>query len=68
MPLIASYIKYDLTGEIVNPSIFYNSIMTELKELEKAQGMQNFHSEMINTNNLLIQKYHLSKDFVWLED
>lgn len=68
MPLIASYIKYDLTGEIVNHSIFYNSIMTELKELEKAQGMQNFHSEMINTNNLLIQKYHLSKDFVWLED
>lgn len=68
MPLIASYIKYDLTGEIVNPSIFYNSIMTELKELEKAQGMENFHSEMINTNNLLIQKYHLSKDFVWLED
>lgn len=68
MPLIASYIKYDLTGEIVNPSIFYNSIMTELKELEKAQGMENFHSEMINRNNLLIQKYHLSKDFVWLED
>lgn len=68
MPLIASYIKYDLTGEIVNPSIFYNSIMTELKELEKAQGMENFHSEMINTNNLLVQKYHLSKDFVWLED
>lgn len=68
MPLIASYIKYDLTGEIVNPSIFYNSIMTELKELEKAQGMENFHLEMINTNNLLIQKYHLSKDFVWLED
>ena len=68
MPLIASYIKYDLAGEIVNPSIFYNSIMTELKELEKAQGMENFHSEMINTNNLLIQKYHLSKDFVWLED
>ena len=68
MPLIASYIKYDLTGEIVNPSIFYNSIMTELKKLEKAQGMENFHSEMINTNNLLIQKYHLSKDFVWLED
>lgn len=68
MPLIASYIKYDLTGEIVNPSIFYNSIMTELKELEKAQGMENFHSEMINTNNLLIQKYHLLKDFVWLED
>lgn len=68
MSLIASYIKYDLTGETVNPSIFYNSIMTELKELEKAQGMQNFHSEMINTNNLLIQKYHLSKDFVWLED
>lgn len=68
MPLVASYIKYDLTGEIVNPSIFYNSIMTELKELEKAQGMENFHSEMINRNNLLIQKYHLSKDFVWLED
>lgn len=68
MPLIASYIKYDLTGEIVNPSIFYNSIMTELKKLEKAQGMENFHSEMINTNNLLIQKYHLSKDFVWLEE
>lgn len=68
MPLIASYIKYDLTGEIVNPSIFYNSIMTELKELEKAQGMENFHLEMINTNNLLVQKYHLSKDFVWLED
>lgn len=68
MPLIASYIKYDLTGEIVNPSIFYNSIMTELKELEKAPGMENFHSEMINTNNLLVQKYHLSKDFVWLED
>ena len=68
MPLIASYIKSDLTGEIVNPSIFYNSIMTELKKLEKAQGMENFHSEMINTNNLLIQKYHLSKDFVWLED
>ena len=68
MPLIASYIKYDLTGEIVNPSIFYNSIMTELKELEKAQGMENFHSEMINTNNLLIQKYHLSKGFIWLED
>lgn len=68
MPLIASYIKYDLTGEIVNLSIFYNSIMTELKKLEKAQGMENFHSEMINTNNLLIQKYHLWKDFVWLED
>lgn len=68
MPLIASYIKYDLTGEIVNPSIFYNSIMPELKKLEKAQGMENFHTEMVNTNNLLIQKYHLSKDFVWLED
>jgi hypothetical protein len=40
--LIASYIKYDLTGEIVNPSIFYNSIMTELKKLEKAQGMEKF--------------------------
>lgn len=65
IPLIASYIKYDLTGEIVNPSIFYNSIMTELKELEKARGMENFHLEMINTNNLLIQKYHLSKDFIW---
>lgn len=42
--------------------------MTELKELEKAQGMENFHSEMINRNNLLIQKYHLSKDFIWQED
>ena len=68
MPLIASYIKYDLTGEIVSPSIFYNSFMAKLKELEKEQGMENFHLEMINTNNLLIQKYHLSKDFVWLED
>lgn len=61
IPLIASYIKYDLTGEIVNPSIFYNSIMTELKELEKAQGMENFHLEMINTKISFVEGLYLAR-------
>lgn len=41
--ILASCIRYDLTGEEVNPSIFYNSFMRELKKLEEAKGMEKFH-------------------------
>lgn len=67
MPLIASCIKYDLTGEEVNPSIFYNSFMKELKKLEEAKGMEKFHETMIITNNKLVKKYNLSNKFIWKE-
>lgn len=67
MPLIASCIKYDLTGEKVNPSVFYNSSMQELKRLERAKGMENFHEEMILTNNELVKKYNLPNEFIWKE-
>lgn len=68
LPLIASYIKYDLTGEYVNPSLFYNSFMRELKRLEVADGMKNFHREMVCTNNEFVKKYKLSNKFIWKED
>lgn len=67
MPLIASCIRYDLTGEEVNPSIFYNSFMRELKKLEEAKGMEKFHETMIITNNKLVKKYNLSNKFIWKE-
>lgn len=67
MPLIAAYIKYDLTGEKVNPSIFYNSCMKELKNLEVAIGMEDFHEKLIYTNNQLVKKYRLSNEFIWKE-
>ena len=65
MPLIAVCIKYDLTGEKVNPSIFYNSCMQEVRILEVVKGMENFHEEMVLANNELVKKYHLSEDFLW---
>lgn len=64
---LASCIKYDLTGEEVNPSIFYNSFMKELKKLEEAKGMEKFHETMIITNNKLVKKYNLSNKFIWKE-
>lgn len=67
MPLIASYIKYDMTGEMVNPSVFYNLFMMEMKELEQVNGMENFHQEMISRNNELVEKYDLPKEFIWKE-
>lgn len=67
IPLIASCIKYDLTGEIINPSVFYDSFMRELKALEVVIGMDNFHEKMIFTNNELVEKYNLSKKFIWEE-
>lgn len=67
MPLIASCIRYDLTGEKVNPSVFYNSFMRELKALEAAIGMEDFHETMISTNDELVEKYSLPKEFIWKE-
>ena len=67
MPLLASCIRYDLTGEKVNPSIFYNSSMRELKTLEAASGMEDFHEKMISTNDELVEKYGLPKKFIWKE-
>lgn len=67
IPLIAVYIKYDLTGEKVNSSIFYNSCMQELKALEVAGGMEKFHEEMILANNELVKKYNLPSAFIWEE-
>ena len=64
-PLLAVCIKYDLTGEKVNPSIFYNSCMQEVRILEVVKGMENFHEEMVLANNELVKKYHLSEDFLW---
>lgn len=61
------YIKYDLTGEKVNSSIFYNSCMQELKALEVAGGMEKFHEEMILANNELVKKYNLPSAFIWEE-
>lgn len=63
MPLVASCIRYDLTGEKVNPSIFYNSSMRELKTLEAASGMEDFHEKMISTNDELVEKYGLQEYF-----
>lgn len=65
--LLASCIRYDLTGEKVNPSIFYNSSMRELKTLEAASGMEDFHEKMISTNDELVEKYGLPKKFIWKE-
>lgn len=67
MPLIASCIRFDLTGEIINPSVFYNSFMRELKLLEGAKGMEDFHEKMIINNDELVKKYKLSEDFIWKE-
>lgn len=67
MPLIASYIKYDLTGEVINPSIFYDSFMSEIKLLEEVGGMEDYHEKMIAKNNELVEKYNLSKKFIWEE-
>ena len=67
MPLIASSLRYDLTGENINPSVFYDSFMRELKLLELANGMNDFHKKMISTNNELVKKYNLSKEFIWNE-
>ena len=67
MPLIASYLKYDLTGEVVNPCVFYDSFMPELKVLEVAVGMEDFHEKMVSTNNELVKRYNLSQKFIWEE-
>lgn len=67
MPLIASCIRYDLTGEKINPSVFYNSSMRELKSMEAENGMEDFHEKMIFTNDKLVEKYDLPKVFIWEE-
>lgn len=67
MPLITSYIKYDLTGEVINPSIIYNSFMSEMKLLEEVRGMEEYHEKMNAKNNELVEKYNLSKKFIWEE-
>lgn len=67
MPLIASCIRYDLTGEKVNLAVFYNSFMGELNTLEAVSGMEDFHEKMISTNDELVEKYGLTKKFIWKE-
>lgn len=67
LPLITAYIKYDLTGEIVNPSIIFAYAMKEIKKLETAKGMSNYHREMIELNDNLVDKFNLPKKFLWKE-
>ncbi len=62
MPLIAAYIKYDLTGELVNPSYFYESLMVELN---KAKKPVDFDEKMRQMNNKLVEEYNLPKELKW---
>lgn len=41
--------------------------MRELKTLEAASGMEDFHEKMISTNDELVEKYGLPKKFIWKE-
>lgn len=67
LPLTAAYIKYDITGETVNPSIVYAYSMDEIRKLEVANGMENYHKEMIELNDNLVHKFNLPNDFLWKE-
>lgn len=60
LPLFASLVKYDVTGEIANPKVMYELLMPEFHLLAPP-----IIGDLIEKNNNLVDLYKLPEEFIW---
>lgn len=60
LPLLVSLVKYDATGEIVNPAVMYEYLMPEFERF-----IPPITDEVIKKNDEYVKKLKLSKKFKW---
>ena len=58
LPLLMSVVKYDVTGDIINPSVMFDLYMPEFS---------NKVDEFYTQTNQIIKKYDLDEEFMWPE-
>ena len=60
LPLLLSIVKYDTTGELINPSVLLEFLMPEFKTINLP-----IMKALVDKNNDLVIKYKLDNDFNW---
>lgn len=60
LPLLMAIVKYDTTGELINPSVMLRFLMPEFETINPS-----IMEELVIKNNKLVIEYKLDNNFKW---